>query len=84
MYAIEFLPSAARALSKVDRRVQLRIASSIDRLAQDPRAHGALKLRGSSEMWRGRIGDHRVLYQIDDDSMVVTVVSVGHRSSVYR
>jgi len=72
MYAVELLPSAAKALSRLDRSVQLRVARRIDRLAVDPRADGG-KLRGADDVWRSRVGDYRILYRIEDDRLVVLV-----------
>ena len=83
MYAVEFLPSAARALPKLDRTVQRRIGRRIDRLASDPRA-GAAKLRGVDDVWRARVGDYRILYVIEDERLVVVVVRVAHRREAYR
>jgi mRNA interferase RelE/StbE len=83
MYAVELLASAAKALSRLDRSVQVRIARRIDRLAKDPRA-GAFKLSGNDDVWRVRIGDYRILYRIEDDRLVVLVIRIGHRREVYR
>lgn len=83
MYAVEFLPSAAKALARLDRAVQVRIASRIDRLAADPRKD-TVKLSGSDDVWRARVGDYRVLYRIEDERVTVLVVRVGHRRDVYR
>ena len=83
MYAVEFLPSAARALAKLDRAVQRRISRRIDRLATDPRS-GAVKLRGADDVWRARVGDYRILYVIEDQRLVVVVVRVAHRREAYR
>jgi mRNA interferase RelE/StbE len=83
MYAVEILPSAARALAKLDRAMQRRIARRIDRLALDPRAD-AVKLRGTDDIWRARVGDYRLLYAIEDERLVVLIIKVGHRRDVYR
>lgn len=83
MYAVEFLPSAARDLAKLDRAVQRRIARRVDRLAADPRAD-AVKLRGANGVWRARVGDYRILYSIEDARLVVLVIKLGHRRDVYR
>lgn len=83
MYAVEFLPSAARALAKLDRAVQRRIARRVDRLAADPRAD-AVKLRAADDVWRARVGDYRILYSIEDSRLVVLVIKLGHRRDVYR
>lgn len=83
MYSVELLPSAARALARLDRAVQRRIARRIDRLAADPRA-GAVKLRGADEVWRVRVGDYRVLYALEEQRLIVLVIKIGHRRDIYR
>ena len=83
MYAVEFLPSAVRTLAKLEPVVRRRIARRIDRLAEDPRS-GAVKLRGVDDVWRARVGDYRLVYQIEDERFVVVVISLGHRRDVYR
>ena len=83
MYTVEFLPSAARALAKLDRAVQRRIARRVDRLGADPRAD-AVKLRGADDVWRARVGDYRILYSIEDMRLLVLVIKLGHRRDVYR
>ena len=83
MYAVELLPSAAKALVKLERPLQIRVARRIDRLSKDPRA-GAFKLSGNDDVWRVRIGDYRILYRIEDDRLVVLVIRIGHRREVYR
>jgi mRNA interferase RelE/StbE len=84
MYAVEFLPSAARAFAKLDRAVQRRLAQRIDRLAREPRQGDVRMLRGADDVWRLRVGDYRVLYRIEDDRLVILVVKIGHRRDVYR
>jgi mRNA interferase RelE/StbE len=83
MDAVEFLPSAARALARLDRAVQRRIGRRIDALASDPRA-GAVKLRGADDVWRVRVGDYRILYLIEDERLVVVIVRIAHRREAYR
>ena len=83
MYAVEFLPSAARALAKLDPAVRRRIGRRVDGLAADPRA-GAVKLRGADDVWRARVGDYRILYVIEDLRLVVVVVRIAHRREAYR
>jgi mRNA interferase RelE/StbE len=84
VYAVEFLPSAARQLAKLDRSVQRRIARAIDKIATEPRGAHSTKLRGADDVWRVRAGDYRVLYKVHDDRLLILVVAVGHRASVYR
>ena len=84
MYAVELLPSAARTLSTLDAGVRRRIARRIDRLAEEPRGGGAVKLRGADDVWRARVGDYRILYRVEDERLVVLVIRIGHRREVYR
>jgi mRNA interferase RelE/StbE len=80
---VEFLPSAARDLARLEPSVQRRVARRIDQLAADPRG-GSIKLRGAADIWRARAGDYRILYRIEDDRLVVLVMKIGHRRNVYR
>ena len=56
---------------------------AIRALADEPRPHGCVKLSGS-QSWRIRIGDYRVIYDIDDKSRQIDVLHIGHRREVYR
>lgn len=84
MYAVELLPSAAKQLSALDRSIRRRLARRIDQLATEPRGGDAVKLRGTDDIWRTRVGDYRVLYRLHDAVLVVLVVRIGHRREVYR
>ena len=68
------------------RRDQLRVRAKIDALAEDPRPPGAVKLSGggSEEQYRIRAGHYRIIYEIQEQVLLVLVVRVGHRSEVYR
>ncbi len=61
-----------------------RIIPQIRTLAQNPRPSGCRKLPGSKNHWRIRIGDHRVLYEIDEELKAVRILRVQHRREVYR
>lgn len=84
MYAIEFVPSAARELAALDQVMKRRVARRIDQLAVEPRGGGAVKLRGADDVWRARIGHYRLLYRIEDDRLIVLVIKIGHRRDVNR
>jgi len=83
-YRVELKTSAARALASLPRRDQRRIARKIDSLAEEPRPTGARKLSAAEPIYRIRAGDYRILYQIQDDVLLVLVVRIGHRRDVYR
>ena len=82
--AIHFTPAAARQLERLDKPVRRRVATAINSLAAEPRPAGVKKLAGSGDLWRIRVGDYRIVYQIHDRHLVVVIVTIGHRSDVYR
>ena len=82
-YRVEFTTAAARQLRKTMRPDAVRIAAAIRALANEPRPQGSKPLAGRPG-WRIRIGDFRVLYEIDDAVITVRVVRVGNRRDVYR
>ncbi len=83
-YRVLIKPSAAKELEAVGTKKDcMRLVARIRSLAADPRPPGCQKLSGS-EKYRVRQGACRVLYSIEDDRLVVTVVRVAHRGEVYR
>ena len=83
-YRVELAPAAIRQLASLTKRIQVKIAGKIDGLRSDPRPHGCVKLKGSEDIYRIRVGEHRVLYQVRDDVLLVLVVKVGKRERVYK
>ncbi len=53
-------------------------------LAEEPRPDGVKKLAGSDDLYRVRVGDYRIIYQIRDATVLVVIIRVGHRGDVYR
>ena len=84
MYALLIKRSAERDLRRLPRAFFERVNERILSLRDDPRPHGVRELVGALEGWRIRVGDHRILYQIDDDAQTVTIVRVKHRREAYR
>ncbi|MFT4305482.1 MAG: type II toxin-antitoxin system RelE/ParE family toxin [Microbacterium sp.] len=83
-YRVEFTTAAARQVKKLPRPARDRVLEAITNLQDDPRPHGAKKLVGEQSAWRIRIGDYRVIYDVLDDELIVTVVGAGHRREVYN
>jgi mRNA interferase RelE/StbE len=83
-YAVEFSPSARREFRKLAPEIQRSLRPRLDALSNEPRPTGAKKLKGSDELWRIRVSDYRIIYEIRDRILVVLVVRVGHRREVYR
>ena len=83
-YSVELRRSAAKEIDKIkDKKGRQRIVDRIAALADDPRPPGCQKLAGQ-ESYRIRQGVYRIVYTIEDDHLVVTVVKVAHRRDVYR
>lgn len=82
-YSIEFRKSVEKELRAVPKKDQIRILRRISELADEPRPAGCKKLSGQ-ERYRLRQGDYRILYEIEDDRLIITVVKVGDRREVYR
>jgi mRNA interferase RelE/StbE len=74
---------AQRSLSRIAAQDRERISTAIRGLAHEPRPHGVKKLSGR-DVWRIRIGDYRVLYEIHDAQLLILVVDIGHRREIYR
>ncbi|MDB9493895.1 type II toxin-antitoxin system RelE/ParE family toxin [Spirulina subsalsa CS-330] len=82
-YQINILRHAQKSLSKLPQDEYERIKETIQLLATTPRPNGSRKLTGR-EGWRLRVGDYRVIYEIDDPQKTITVLSIGHRCEIYR
>jgi mRNA interferase RelE/StbE len=82
-YTVLILPSAQKQLSKLPNATASRIEDKLLELEQDPRPPGCKKLKGR-DAWRIRIGDYRVIYEINDGRLIVTVIAIGHRREVYE
>jgi mRNA interferase RelE/StbE len=83
-WRVEIDAKAVREIRALPRQDQLRITSRIQSLADNPRQPGTVKLSGAENLWRIRVGVYRIIYQIQDERLLVTVVRVGHRRDVYR
>jgi mRNA interferase RelE/StbE len=82
-YRVELTKRARRDLQSIQRPTRTRVEAAIRTLGDDPRPPKAKPLVGRPG-WRIRIGDHRVIYEIEDDRLLVLVVRAGHRREVYR
>jgi len=83
-YRIFWKQSARKELRKLPKPVIARIVSLVDNLAENPVPPGVKKLAGTSHTYRIRTGNYRVVYNIDNDVLIVEIVRVGHRKEVYR
>lgn len=82
-YSVDIRQSAKKELDRLSSDLRSRIAEKILELESTPRPKGCVKLSVSSK-YRIRVGDYRILYEIDDRSKRVEIVSVAHRREAYR
>lgn len=84
MYEVYLERAAERDLRRLSAEDFHRIIPHIKALAENPRPPGCHKITGSKSDWRIRVGDNRVIYEIDEKAKAVRVMRVRHRREVYR
>ena len=83
-FRIEFVRSSAKAYSRLDPVLQRRVDRELSRLSETPRHPGVIRLQSDDELYRVRIADLRLLFCVEDQVLLVLIVKIGHRGSVYR
>lgn len=81
-YSISIDNYAIKQIKKLDKSAIPIIKNAIETLADNPRPTGYKKLK-NAEAYRIRVGNYRIIYEINDDKLIVIVVSAGHRKNVY-
>lgn len=76
--------SAKREIDALPKATRARVEAAILALAEEPRPAGVKLLHGPERLWRIRVGDFRVVYEVKNSELVVLVVKVGNRREVYR
>ena len=82
-YKLEFKKSASKELKSLPKKEIKRILQSIDQLIENPRPINSKKL-SASEKYRLRVGDYRVLYEIQDGILIIYIIRIAHRKEVYK
>ena len=83
-FKIEWKRTALKELEKLPRPMISRIVSAVDNLSSNPFPPGVRKLVGTEDIYRIRVGDYRVLYNIIENKLVIEIIRVRHRKDVYR
>lgn len=85
MYKVQLSLSAEKFYVKCDKILAKKLAKCFENLEENPRFHPNIKpLKGNySGYYRYRVGDYRVVYSIDNDTIIVNVILIAHRSKVY-
>ncbi|MGN0702638.1 MAG: type II toxin-antitoxin system RelE/ParE family toxin [Lentihominibacter sp.] len=84
-YEVVYTDKAIKTLQKLDRAVLVMIKAWIDKNlvgTKDPRQHGKALTGDKKGLWRYRVGDYRLLADIQDDKVVIVIVAIGHRRAI--
>lgn len=85
-YHVEFTPQAKKALKKLDKYTASLIVSWMEKNlegCENPRRHGKGLTANRSGQWRYRVGDYRIIAEIQDEKIIILVLNIGHRSEIY-
>ena len=83
-YEVRLSRRAVRSLTSLERREQLRIRAALDLLADNPRPPNCVAMQGENSVYRVKVGDYRIVYEVLDGVLLIHVVRIGHRRDVYR
>ena len=83
-YCIIISKSVQKQIGNLPSQIKNRVIEKIQSLAQEPRPSDVVKLKGSDQEYRIRIGDYRIRYEIDDSSQIIKLLQCKHRRDVYR
>jgi len=83
-YRIEVKRSAAKALKKIPKPEQNRIRQRIDSLAEQLPSVDTTKMKGDNPFHKIRVGDYRIVYEIQNEVLVILIIKIGHRKDIYR
>jgi mRNA interferase RelE/StbE len=82
-YSVGVERRAQKQIARLSTEMQDRVGAALQTLTEEPRPPGCLRLTNRGG-WRIRVGDYRIVYEIDDDQREMTVLRVAHRRDVYR
>ena len=82
-YSVGVERRAQKQIARLSRVMQDRVETALQALAEEPRPPDCRRLTNRGG-WRIRVGDYRVIYEVDDDQLTVTILLIGHRRDVYR
>ena len=83
-YSVEFRPGVLKSLKRLPKKELQRVKKKIDEIAETLPEPATTKMKGSNSFHKVRSGDHRIIYEIHGDRLVILVVKIGHRKDVYK
>jgi len=84
MYTLKYAIDVDKACKKFPTRDKKAIVDSLEKLKKNPRSDGSIKLSGNREAYRVRVGDYRIIYRISDKELLVLIIDIENRASVYK
>jgi len=82
-YQVEFLKTAEKELAKLPKEIQQRVGDRINLLSTNPYPPDVKKLKNGNGRLRTRVGNYRIIYTIENNSLIILIIKISHRSSVY-
>lgn len=83
MYELIYSPSAVKQLEKLDINIRERIVTALERLRTRPESCNIKKLVGI-EGYRFRVGDYRIIFDIEKEKLLILILQIGHRKNIYQ
>lgn len=83
-YLVQLTRTAEKQLKRLPKQIQTKVAAVLLSLQIDPWPYGSKKLSGFDSTFRIRVGDYRVIYEVQKNEVIVTVLKIGNRKDVYR
>ena len=85
-YSVELKKSAAKEFKKLPKNIQEKILEAFSFLAQSPYSEllNIKKLKGADSLYRLRIGDYRIVYEVKDKVLTILIIKIGHRKDIYQ
>lgn len=82
MYYIKFDAKAEKQLAKLDRQIQNRILTALDRIKVRPFSYDIKRLQGTP-YYRLRVGEYRIIFDIKQNQLIIVIIEIGHRKNIY-
>ena len=84
MWTIQYTEKSRKLFNKLDKITQKRISYYLDtKVATNARLHGYLLTGDKKGLWRYRVGDYRIIAQLEDKQLLVLIIRIGHRKDIY-
>ncbi len=83
-YTVILHREAKKDIKKLHPQMRNRIISALDQISEDPKLQGSILLSGHSDIYRYRVGHHRIIYRINDDELEILVLDAKPRGDVYK